>query len=781
MTPLPSDTHADPDKKVVEIGSRTPETGHEHVGGLLVTVREMTLKETGNLVAELLDNVDDTLFDLAEKAESNASQTQYFDGMRETRKKRPRIERLFTERVARGFADFAAGRAMRSNEVQREVFSASGELTLVDDRELEESLAVSSMVAKADGRLSAALMALNQRLSVLSGGRTTTNTNNPLGPNALTEAFREALGELTDVNIRIQLIILKMFERYVLKALDNLYHDVNVKLVQAGVLPQLHHPRVVKRHGSATGTPRARNATPERGEHAAAGASEGGYDQDDSADELHYELMQQLTSLLAARGHSTAPTGRRYATGGIPTLTPAELLGALTLLQGDSKPLPAAPAAIDTTSAIDMVQRLKDELMAQIKGLSGAAHANVSGSDEDTIDLVGMLFEYILQDHTTPAPMQVLLARLQIPYLKVAILDRRMFAHATHPARKLLDQLADAAKGWSEESDRDHRLFDKVKTTVEALLEDFDDDIGVFERKLAEFTQFVEQNRKRAELAESRATEAARGRERLQDARRRAAQEILSRINERNLPTLLRGVLTRPWANYLVLIVLRQGPDSAEFRSAVHFVDDFVATADVPRGEAAHQQYKSALTSIEKHLREGLATVAFQEPDIERLLDELRKFWRQQLGEPAPTIPAAEPAVDPEAVLGVTPEAQPAITEAAPEIEDDFDPDDMSVNIDAGSLQAVRDLKVGDWVEFIDETGTRERAKLSWISPISGKYLFVNRRGLKVADRTAAQLATELHDQRAMILEEVPLFDRALDAIVDRLRKTQPAQPQPGA
>lgn len=781
MTPLPSDPHADPDKKVVEIGSRTPETGHEHVGGLLVTVREMTLKETGNLVAELLDNVDDTLFDLAEKAESNASQTQYFDGMRETRKKRPRIERLFTERVARGFADFAAGRATRSNEVQREVFSASGELSLVDDRELEESLAVSSMVAKADGRLSAALMALNQRLSVLSGGRTTTNANNPLGPNALTEAFREALGELTDVNIRIQLIILKMFERYVLKALDNLYHDVNVKLVQAGVLPQLHHPKVVKRPGSATAAPRTRNAAPERGEHAAADASVGGYDQDDSADELHYELMQQLTSLLAARGHSSAPTGRRYATGGIPTLTPAELLGALTLLQGDSKPLPAAPAAVDPTSAIDMVQRLKDELMAQIKGLSGAAHANVSGSDEDTIDLVGMLFEYILQDHTIPAPMQVLLSRLQIPYLKVAILDRRMFAHATHPARKLLDQLADAAKGWSEESDRDHRLFDKVKSTVEALLQDFDDDIGVFERKLAEFTQFVEQNRKRAELAESRATEAARGRERLQDARRRAAQEILSRINERNLPTLLRGVLTRPWANYLVLIVLRQGPDSAEFRSAVHFVDDFVATADVPRGEAAHQQYKSALTSIEKHLREGLATVAFQEPDIERLLDELRKFWRQQLGEPAPTIPAAEPAVDPEAVLGVTPEAQPAITEAAPEIEDDFDPDDMSVNIDAGSLQAVRDLKVGDWVEFVDEAGTRERAKLSWISPISGKYLFVNRRGLKVADRTAAQLATELQDQRAMILEEVPLFDRALDAIVDRLRKTQPAQPQPGA
>jgi hypothetical protein len=616
------------------------------------------------------------------------------------------------------------------------------------------------MVAKADGRLSAALMALNQRMSVLSGGRVTTNLNDPLGPNALTEAFREALGELTDVDIRVRLIILKMFERYVLNALDALYHDVNVRLVQAGVLPQLRHPGAVRR--PAAGAPAAG---------AAAHAADGG-------DELHSELMQHLTALLAGRRqHLYADVGGGYAgPGGMASLSPAELLGALTLLQGESRPLPVAPSA-DTHAAIDMVQRLKDELMLQIQRLSGQAKAHVSGSDEDTIDLVGMLFEYILQDNTIPAPMQVLLARLQIPYLKVAILDRRMFAHSTHPARKLLDQLADTAKSWSEESDRDHRLFDKVKGVVEALLQDFDDDIGVFERQLTDFAQFVEQNRKRAELAESRATEAARGRERLQNARRRAAQEILSRINERNLPTLLRGVLTRPWANYLVLIVLRQGVESPEFRAAVHFVDDFIATAEAPHGAAAHNQYRGALASIEKHLRAGLATVAFQEPDIDRLLAELWKFWRQQLGESAPAAPVA-PIVDPAALLGVNEDAQPAITDAAPDLDDDFNPDDMSVDIDAGSLETVRELKVGGWVEFVDDTGTRERAKLSWISPISGKYLFVNRRGLKVADRTAVQLATELHAGRAMILEEVPLFDRALDAIVDRLRNAQPEPPR---
>ena len=46
----------------------------------------------------------------------------------------------------------------------------------------------------------------------------------------------------------------------------------------------------------------------------------------------------------------------------------------------------------------------------------------------------------------------------------------------------------------------------------------------------------------------------------------------------------------------------------------------------------------------------------------------------------------------------------------------------------------------------------------------------MNRRGLKVCDKTATSLAEELRSGSTTILEEVPLFDRALDAIVAKLR-----------
>jgi len=96
-------------------------------------------------------------------------------------------------------------------------------------------------------------------------------------------------------------------------------------------------------------------------------------------------------------------------------------------------------------------------------------------------------------------------------------------------------------------------------------------------------------------------------------------------------------------------------------------------------------------------------------------------------------------------------------------------------------LKAAREVKVGTWLEFADEQGNRERAKLSWISPISAKYLFVNRRGLKVCDKTVFALAAELRRGSTIVLEEVPLFDRALDAIVARLRSAQTATAEAAA
>ena len=460
----------------------------------------------------------------------------------------------------------------------------------------------------------------------------------------------------------------------------------------------------------------------------------------------------------------------------LPSIAPTDLLSALTLLQTQQATVAPPASALATLDASEMVQRIKRELIEQASKLQGSKEARVAGVDEDTIDLVGMLFEFILQDRNLPPQMQALLGRLQIPFLKVAILDKHLFAQKSHPARQLLDTMAEACVGWSEDSDRDHRLHDKVKQTVELVLKDFDDDLEIFERARTEFEAFLEANLKRAELAEQRAAEATRGREKLHVARRTAAREILKRVEDRNLPEIVHNVLTRPWANYLVLTLLRQGESSDEWKQALHFADDFAWSAEPKVSDGDKTRLRNLLPGLEKLLRHGLATVAYHENDVKQLMHELNAFYGGLLGTNMPAIDD----VDAEPLEGVSKAAATAATLDSPVEEEivlraeaENAPPEANYPDDDECLKTARQLKVGTWIEFTDpESGSKQRAKLSWISPISSKYLFVNRKGLKVSDKTVFALAAELRRGHATVLEEVPLFDRALDAIVERLKAT---------
>src|SRR5690606_13000493 len=121
------------------------------------------------------------------------------------------------------------------------------------------------------------------------------------------------------------------------------------------------------------------------------------------------------------------------------------------------------------------------------------------------------------------------------------------------------------AIGWSRSTDPDERLLARIQDTVDTLLVKFDGDTGMFERLLHEFRGYTEATRRRAELSEQRAVEAALGRERLHLARRHGDAELHARMQANPPPPWLRQLLQRPWSNYLVLLWLRQGETSPAF------------------------------------------------------------------------------------------------------------------------------------------------------------------------------------------------------------------------
>ncbi len=766
--------------KVVDLQLRQANQSQQldRVGDLIKQCRGLTQKRLALLVGSLFDSVDDALFDLAEKAENNNIQTRYFDGMREVRKKRQLVERLFQEQLTREFAQFGPALARATEETAA---VQPGGLALVEDKDLEESLAVSAMVGKASNRLAQHLYAVEQRMSVLAGGNKVDTHNNPLGPRALCHSFQSTMTEL-EIDLNVKLLILKLFDKHVMGGLDQLYEEVNHHLMQAGVLPQIKYPVASARRPAAMPSPTGAVAQdPMETRAFEAQASNHAYSPAAVAEaELQIELYNTVRSLLSLRrGITPAPTASLSG----PAFATNDLVSALSILQSQAMTL---PQQANMGSLIQLVPtgQIKEELVGQLQRLgSGDGKHGMAEVDEDTIDLVGMLFEFILQDRNLPAEMQALLARLQIPYLKCAILEKEMFAQKEHPARQLLDELAHAGLSWSEESDKDGRFYEKVKSVVEALLKDFSDDVQIFDRLLKDFREFVGSSRKRAEVAELRAAEAARGRERLQGARKTAAREILTRIEGQKLPEVIRHILTRPWANVLVLTILRQGEGSHPWKTSLRVADELVWAAQPKTTEAERARLRALMSELEKALRQGLAMVAYHDNDIRQLLSDLGAFYEAQLN------PDATPAVMEATAVAVdagpqSADASPAASADTPAPEENFvdelarQPESSESEVDSETeiqdsyYDIARAIKVGTWVEFRHADGRAERAKLSWISPISSKYLFVNRKGLKVADKTIWALATELRHARAMLLEDVPLFDRALDAIVERLKSS---------
>ncbi len=751
---------------VVHLNERL--TSHsERVGELLDAVRALANRRLQQWINNMFEHVDDALFDLAEKAENNATQTGYFDGMREVRKRRPAVERQFLGRINHDLGGLAHQSAVSAPSTP--IAGGPVELSLVADNELEESLAITSMIGKNEARLARDLFAVNQRLSVICGGRKIDDTNNPMAPAILSQAFREALHELS-ADMRVKLIVYKLFDRYLLSVLETLYQEVNAELIRAGVLPQLRHG-AVRNAGTATAAPAGNDIA-------------GSLDLPPPADnvEIPDNLLQTLHALFSARrvanGGGSAYVGSATGDAGssIPLPSANELLGALSVLQSQiasTDTLPATAGASDGAGALGHeVLQLKTQLLGQISALRGQRSTHVATIDEDTIDLVGMLFEFILEDRTLPAEMQVLLGRLQIPYLKAAILDRKLFAHRQHPARRLLDNMAEQAKGWSDESDRDRRLYDKVKSIVEQLLHDFDDDMGIFDRLLSDLQQFQDTNKRRSEVAEQRVAESARGREKLEMARRRAAREILERINGEHLPPLVHGILARAWANHLVLTVLRHGDSSPEFKAGLRFVDEFVASTRPATNTESRQLLRHMLPGIERALRHGLANVAFQAQDIDRLLLQLHAYYRQQLGETVDAVDLAAVNSEDVSMLAIPDSVQPVAEQDHLEAVEPRD--EIQTPPDSPELKRVESLQPGTWLEFSLIDQSMVRAKLSWISPMSGRYLFVNRRGLKVGDYAPHELATLLADGHATVLPTSALFDRAMNAIVGRLSEEAP-------
>lgn len=777
------------DAKVVHLNKVAPEQSPTSPAGrlpvALIQVRDKAAQQLKLSLQGLFDNADDTLFEMADRAASNAEQNAFFEAMRDLRLKRKTIERGFLQRV---FESFATLNQYEIGTPAPQLGNVSFEsLSLVQDDALEESVALDAMVSRVMSRDGTALGHLTTRLNAVISKKLEDKTN-PLGPRLLCEQFLAACEGL-GVEIRVKLIILKLFEKHVLGDLDQLYADANQQLVETGVLPELKSAPPARRQPGRSPSAAARTSREDVAE--SRGAAPAGY-----ADEGVQEVFGALQELLSqVRGSAVLP--RREVPADAVPISSNDLMRLLSHLQ-QHFPVGAQQVSDD----YDLRNQLEG-LLTRVSAKSGKARV-VGEVDEDVINLVAMLFEFILDDRTLPDSLKALIGRLQIPMLKVAVLDKTFFSRGSHPARRLLNEIASAALGWNAQGDEQRdALYQRIEQVVQRLLNDFTDDPAIFSDVLAEFIAFTGDEKRRSELLEQRTRDAEEGRAKAELARQQVEQALNSRLLGKVLPEVVVRLLQEGWSKVLQLTCLKHGAESAEWVSALAVMDDLIWSVEPHESPEDRLRLLELVPSLLKSLRDGLASAAIDPFVTSEFFSKLESVhvqafqrFKREIVEPQPVPPsevAAEVQFDSVAELGAGPLLElppqemeeiveaPAMVEVVEEIvllapgENRQQDPEASLPDDDEALHKVDELRVGSWVEIQEDEEHKLRGKLAAIIKPTGKYIFVNRTGMKVMEKTRMGLAVEFRRGAIRLLDDALLFDRALESVIGNLRKLKGA------
>lgn len=751
--------------KVVSLASRGIQP---RFSDLVQACRKLVMNRLAEHLSGVFGQVDDTLFECAEKAENNKVQTLFFDSMREIRRQRPQIERSYHQTIANNFSDFLDGKLQ--NQTQAELDPE--QLALVQNEDYEETLQVTNMVSRVKARCTQPLFALDQRLALLNNGQKLGEDSNPFGPQAIAQAFRDALAPCP-FPLQIKTILYMLFDKHVMQSLDSLYGALNQRLIDAGVLPNLKYnaqinpsvsrptaakPEQPANKPPATGTPTT-NAGPAL------------LDLDLSAPPPSDPgaLFSGLSSLLDEHRHSHPEAPLLGGTRSIVSFSPrqasrtysaSELLAALNRMQQQS-----AHELAQRLHKPQAVEGLKANLQQQLESHSSLpGDSKVADQEADVIDLVGMLFDFILDDENLPDACKTALSHLHTPYLKIALLDKALFTQHHHPARRLLNAMAQAGVLYGNEGD-ERGLLAKMHWVVERVIHGFNGDLGLFDSLIEEFNEYVATLRHKVELRERRAVEAAKGRDRLLGAREQALEVIQRCVDQRDLPAIIRNFLELTWADVLVFVLLRHGEQSTEWQRACEVAEQ-LAWSGTPLSDDDKQRLQEMRVPMLSDLRKGLELLGgYHEDGIRRLLQDL-VACQHAVQAKQPQLAAQLKPNLPESPLGAMLGEDADLARQAPSRSK------LSPRAQALTKE-LANVEFGIWFEFVE--GNRSRVlKLSWFSPTTHNYMFVDNSGQRVAIKPLTLLASEMEQGLARIVtpeRAAPLMDRALTAIYRVLQR----------
>jgi hypothetical protein len=528
--------------------------------------------------------------------------------------------------------------------------------------------------------------------------------------------------------------------------------------------------------------------------------------------ELNRQFTEQgvLPAISAGntRDHSASAAAKPAGRG-------KSLVAALTRLQ-KAADINHSPSSVDPS-------KFRHSIRQQVDALCRQNRQYLSPRDTKTVEAVAMLFDFFYDDEALPDPIKVLIGRLQVPILKVAIIEPDFLTRKQHAARRLLDTVSRASLGYSDDPQHTRLLIGKTREVVDFIVARYAEDAVVFDKACGDFESFVVRESEKRDRAEAAVREREQQRDQQISLAREAAATLIGRlIAGRELNAEIVEFLHTTWTSVLVRTYLSLGDSSNHWRNLKRISTTLVWTLIPRHTEAERDKIIRTIPALLRALSKGMALIRTDMHVQNRVFAVLAREHARVVKQTSRNIVTRidDITVWPEdeaeralAMTGNIDEQEIAVTCVDPDrIDADADAislidsigtneviknlnqftsgvskgsirideeivlsgeDEIEFELEEGTsdkyLELANELRTGSWVEFARPDDSRQLLKLAWKSAAAGTLVFVNSNGQKVKNMTVNDFAAELRAKSVRCARSSSPVDRAFFRIATKL------------
>ena len=384
------------------------------------------------------------------------------------------------------------------------------------------------------------------------------------------------------------------------------------------------------------------------------------------------------------------------------------------------------------------------------------------------LDTLSLIFEAIFSSPDLPNAIKTYISRLQIPLLKLAILDPEFFANSQHPARMLVNRMAQAGRGLPQDCGQEHPLcrdISRVADAVRAALENVNADIAPY---LAELDALIARRDAAVQAAAAPYIQLLARHENREAARARAQEWLKETLRKTTAPAIA-SFLSAHWIHAMENACLEGGTGGTAWQEGQAAAAELLWSVQPKQTPDERKQLMALIPALIRKINAGLDRIGVSREERMPFLDACFELQTgvlrgQQSGE---TI--SSPSVQPSATRNLTVPSSPSsssIEENGLLVRYLDPPRPNQPSWRTGKPSAIP----GDWLAFTVPDGKRLCGRCCWQGTDSRTLLAFNPAWGYAAAFSPVFLEEQIQAGNARIVSDLSLFDEAAEQALGRLK-----------